>query len=325
MRPQQTPRLIVGMLYEGAECLDLVGPLEAFNFASDELRGADSGYEIAMAGPKAGPIETLSGIKIVADMALDDCAEIDTLLIPGARTGDERFKTAGVLSWLKQRAPKIRRIASICSGALVLADAGLLDGRRVTTHWMDRRALAARCPNAFVDADKIFVKDPPIYSSGGITAGIDLALSLVEDDHGRRIALKVAKRMIVFLKRQGGQAQFSDLLAAQCRADRFSDLIDWIEGHLNDDLSVARLANEAAMSPRNFSRKFLEEIGASPMEYVGARRLERAKQLLEETNMRIELVAQHTGFGSGERLRMAFHRKFAVSPLDYQRRFGPAS
>lgn len=316
------PRLIVGALYEGALSLDLIGPMEAFNYASLELGGG--GYKLMMAAAKPGPVATLSGVRLMAEIAFCDLENVDTLLIPGARSGDERVRRSGLIEHLRAHPNPARRIASVCSGALVCAEAGLLKGKRVTTHWMDSEALR-EFEDVEVDIDCIFVRDGNTYSSGGVTAGVDLALAIIEEDHGRPLALKVARRMIVYLKRQGGQAQFSDALGAQTVACRFAELVDWIEANLTAAVTIDSLAAREGMSPRNFARRFQEELGLSPMAYVTARRLEFAKRLIEESGTPFQTIATQSGLESEERLRRAFQRAFAVSPADYRRRFGPAS
>lgn len=317
--------LVVGLLYRGALSLDLLGPMEAFNYATLELKSSGrAGYRLGLAAAKPGPVETLSGVKMVADFAFSDLGPVGTVIVPGQRTGDAAYREEGVVDFLRNRAGEIGRIASVCSGAIVCAEAGLLSGKRVTTHWMDSGILRAEHPDVVVDDDCIFIRDGNVYSSGGVTAGIDLALSIIEEDHGRPLALKVARRMIVYLKRQGGQSQFSDILGAQMCADRFAPLVDWIEERLAGKLDVEVIAEAANMSPRNFTRRFQEEFGMTPMRYVAARRLEFARALIEESDEALGLIAARSGFQSEERLRRAFHRALGVSPVAYRRRFGPA-
>lgn len=316
-------RLIVGAVYDGALSLDLIGPLEAFNIARRELSAqSQSSYDIVIASIRPGPVRTLSGVQLIAEKALSDFEKIDTLIIPGMATGDYAYRNSGVIEWLRGAAANIRRIASVCSGAFIAGEAGLLDNRSVTTHWMDCDELREIAPKARVQDNRIYIKDGDIYSSGGITAGIDLALALIEEDYGRALALKVARRMVVFLKRQGDQSQFSELLNAQTQSTRFSSLIDWIETALGEPLNVDLLAAKANMSPRNFTRQFQAEIGVSPMKYVIARRIERARLLLEESAKPLNRIAAESGFATDEKLRRAFQRAFGTSPSDYRRRFG---
>lgn len=322
VKPGRT-RLIVGALYDGALALDLTGPLEAFDIARRELSSRTrSSYEIIAASVQPGPVRTLSGIRIVAEKSLGELGAIDTLIIPGMATGDYAYRNSGLIDWLRGAAPNIRRIASVCSGAFIAGEAGLLDGKSVTTHWMDCNELREIAPGARVEDNRIYVKDGDIYSSGGVTAGIDLALALIEEDYGRALALKVARRMVVFLKRQGDQSQFSALLNAQTQSTRFASLIDWIESALSRPLDVETMAAKAKMSPRNFARQFQSEAGAPPMKYVAARRIERARLMLEESNKPLSEIARASGFDSDEKLRRAFQRAFGVTPGDYRRRFG---
>ena len=319
----EAPRKIVGVLYKGALSLDLLGPLEAFNFAKMELmaRGVVS-YETVLVGPAKGPIETLSGIKMVAEEDFSDCTDFDTVILPGALTNDFRYCDDGVVDWLRISAPKIRRIASICSGAHICGDAGLLDGERVTTHWMDGGVLKERYPLATVEPEKIFLKSGNLYSSGGVTAGIDLALALIEEDFDRELALTVARRMVVFLKRQGDQSQFSDILQAQSNATRFSKVLDWIEEHISGEMSVGDLAQQCSMSERNFSRRFREEFSVAPMKYVSKRRLYRAKLLMEETQLPLKSIAARCGFKSRSQMERLFKTELHVTPSNYRLRFG---
>lgn len=318
------PKHIVTALYPGCLSLDVVGPLEAFNYVNLQ-RDDGPHYQISLAAQMRGPVETLSSMQLVADIAYEDIRHIDTLMIPGARTGDTRYRDCGLLDWLTTVAPKARRIVSICSGAIILGETGLLDNKTVTTHWMDSADLRQRVPNARVVADQIYVRDGNIYSSGGVTAGIDLALALIEEDMGHTDALKVAKRMVVPLKRAGNQAQFSDLLLAQANATRFSSLIEWLEANLQQAISVQDMAAFSAMSPRNFSRKFTAELDEPPIKYLHKRRLERAKLLLEQTDKTLLEIAHVCGFSSGENFRRQFAASLGVNPREYRAHFGQYS
>lgn len=312
---------IAALLYPGCLSLDVIGPLEAFNYVNME-RQPDQPYDLKLCALAAGPVDTLSGIQLVADTPLCDISDIDTLLLPGMRTGDLRYRDLGIVDWVRAHAPSIRRIASVCSGALISGEAGLLDGREVTTHWMDSEDLQTLVPSARVTSDRIYVKDGNIYSSGGVTAGIDLALALIEEDFDRQTALRVAKRMIVPLQRAGNQSQFSELLLSQEKTVRFGSLLQWVEEHLQTDLSVATMAEKASMSARNFSRRFAEDIGMPPMQFVRLRRLERAKLLLEQSNRPLNEIARLSGFGSGDKLRRQFDQMYGVGPKEYRARFG---
>jgi transcriptional regulator GlxA family with amidase domain len=315
---------VAGLVFPGVAALDLIGPIEAFELASLELAamGAPGRYRTRLIAREAGPVRTLSGVALHADRALNDTARVDLLLTPGFTTGASIDGEAEIAAWLRARAPSIPRVASVCSGALLLARAGLLAGKRVTTHWMDGAELRDIEPLAIVEADKIFCKDGAFYSSGGLTAGIDLALAIIEEDFGREISLRVAKRLVVFLRRQGDQAQFSTLLSAQMRAGRFGSLVDTIESSLNDAWTVDAMAHFCAMSTRNFARQFHKAIGCPPRLYVERRRLERARAILEQSQRQINVVAHEAGYGTSRQFGRAFVREFGVSPSDYRARFG---
>ena len=254
---------------------------------------------------------------------LDACrGPIDTLVVAGGRGARAAGRDERLIAWLRLAARRSRRVTSVCTGAFLLARAGLLDGRRATTHWAACGALARTFPSIEVDPDPIFVRDGNVYTSAGVTAGIDLALALVEEDLGRRASLDVARQLVLFVRRSGGQAQFSAGLAGQA-AERPSlrELQDWIGDHLDEDLSVAALAARAYMSPRNFARVFAREVGTTPAAYVESLRLERARMLLETTDLQLEEIAARCGFGTVETLRRAFGRRLHVSPSGYRDRF----
>jgi transcriptional regulator GlxA family with amidase domain len=268
----------------------------------------------------------MSGLRIVADRGY---ARVtggnDTLIVRGGDIGPMAADVR-LHRWLHAMVPRTRRLASVCSGSFILAEAGLLDGRRATTHWLGMRLFQRRYPLVQLDQDAIFVRDGAIYTSAGVTAGIDMALALIEEDLGRAIALDVARRLVVFLKRPGGQSQFSGHLAAQeVSSTGLRDLPEWIVGHLADDLSVERLAARAAMSPRNFARVFRRESGCTPGKFVERARVDAARRLLEDGEDTLETIATRCGFGSGEHMRRTFRRHVGVVPIDYRRRFRHAS
>jgi transcriptional regulator GlxA family with amidase domain len=314
--------------FPGAQILDVVGPLEVFACASSALAaGAHAArgpaYEIAVAALAAGPVRMSSGVSVVAERALRDVrGPLDTLIVAGGEGVAAAAREPALLRRLRALAPGARRLASVCSGTFLLAEAGLLDGRRVTTHWAACDALARRYPSLEVDPEPIFVRDGRIYTSAGVTAGMDLALALVEEDHGREVALAVARRLVLFLKRPGGQAQFSAWLRAQ-QAERepLREVLGWIVANPAADLAVTALAARAAMSPRHFARVFAAQVGATPARFVERARVEAARRLLEETDRGVEDVAAACGFGSAETLRRAFLRSVRVNPADYRRRF----
>jgi transcriptional regulator GlxA family with amidase domain len=248
--------------------------------------------------------------------------DIDTLVVAGGQGVIRAAEDAELLDWVRRRALRARRVASVCTGAFLLAATGLLDGRRAVTHWDYCDRLARAYPKVHVDPDPIFVRDGMIWTSAGVTAGIDLALALVEDDVGRGVALRVARHLVVFLKRPGGQAQYSAALTLQSTDDRFAGLHDWIRTHLSDDLPLRRLAAEAGMSERSFIRRYRDATGLTPARAVERLRVEAARQLLLETRLPAKRIAARCGFGSEETMRRSFARTQGVSPQDYRQRFG---
>jgi transcriptional regulator GlxA family with amidase domain len=312
-------RRVVIAAFPGVQMLDVTGPAEVLR-AATKLH--PPGYEVAVAAPGDEPLRT-STVTMVPDLSLSACRfPIDTLIVAGG-TGTRRAEEdKRLIEWLKAAAKRSRRVTSVCTGAFLLARAGLLDGRRATTHWASCADLAERYPEVTVEPDPIFVRDGDVITSAGVTAGMDLALALVEEDLGRDVALAAARWLVVFLKRPGGQAQFSAQLAAQT-AERqpLRELQAWIPDHLDQDLSVPALASRAAMSERNFARAFRRETGMTPAAYVEAARVESARIALETGDLTVEQVARQAGFGSVETMRRAFGRLVGVSPVDYRSRF----
>lgn len=315
------PRRVVFVLYPTFELLDVCGPLDVLAIANrlSAGRARYRPYAIELAAPEAGPVASSAGVELVAPRALRGVrGSVHTLVVPGAvdLTGGLR---PSLLAWLARRAPSAERVVSVCTGARLLAAAGLLDGRRAATHWESCAKLAAEHPRVRVEPDAIFVRDGKYWTSAGITAGIDLALALVERDHDRELALAVAREMVVFLKRPGGQRQFSAPLAAQSAAGtELDELLAWIPDHLDADLSVERLAARASLSPRHFARLFRARLGTTPGRWVEAARVETARALLEGDES-LPDVARAAGFGSVERLRRSFERRLGVLPSDYRR------
>ena len=317
------PLLRIGILgYEGINAIDLAGPAEAFAAAND--CGAPNRYEVVVIGLTGRPFRADSGILLMPSVTFESCGRIDTLLIPGGSGLRVDATTLAVASWLKGRAPLARRVASICTGIYGLAPTGLLDGRKVTTHWRFAEAVARRFPALRVERDSIYVRDGKFYTSGGVTAGIDLALALIEEDCGPKVALGVARELVMYLKRPGGQEQFSEPLRFQTDAtERFSDLTAWIMSHLQSDLSVETLARKANLCPRHFSRSFKEHFGQSPAAFVEERRLGEATRRLGESADSIERLSASLGFGSADCFRRSFERRYRVSPTAYRRGFFP--
>jgi transcriptional regulator GlxA family with amidase domain len=318
------PRAVAFLIFDGAQSLDITGPLEVFAQAGEcaRKRGLPVPYAIEVLAEKPGPVRMTSGLRLVADRAYEEVREgIDTLILGGGdvapAASDPRLR-----AWLLDVQPTVRRLASVCSGAFILAEAGLLDGRRVTTHWLATRLFRRLYPQIELDADAIFVRDGSIYTSAGVTAGIDMALALVQEDLGRPLALDVARRLVVFLKRPGGQSQFSAHLAAQAvEVEALRGLPAWILEHLGEDLSNGRLAERVGMSPRNFARVFRRESGCTPGKFVERARVDAARRLLEDGDSGLEDVSRRCGFGSGEQMRRTFVRHVGVVPIDYRRRF----
>jgi transcriptional regulator GlxA family with amidase domain len=312
-------RRIVIFTFPGGQSLDVAGPLEVF-MATERTSGVQR-YTTELIAPTAGAVRTMSGLGLVADAAIAEVTgPIDTFVVAG---GGERG-IAGVVTdpEVRRLAAASRRVASVCSGAFVLAAAGLLDGRRATTHWSACDEFARRHPEVTVERDPIFVRDGNVFTSAGVTAGIDLSLALIEEDHGHAVAMGVARQLVVFLKRPGGQSQFSAALATQT-ADRddVTDVQAWIADHLGADLSVPALAGRAAMSPRHFARVFRAATGATPARYVEQTRVEAARRRLEESEDGVDTIAASCGFGTAETMRRAFLRTVHVAPTDYRRRF----
>ncbi|MFM0337894.1 GlxA family transcriptional regulator [Paraburkholderia fungorum] len=340
-----TVRHIVFAVAPELVLLDACGPLEAFwraeltlaaavSSGSDGKSAAPVAYRTTVASIDGGVLQTFPGLPVVTERldSLDD-QPIDTLIVPGVPVDEQGTLQPELVAWIRRRAPDVRRVCSVCTGAFYLAAAGLLDGRRATTHWRDAAHLARRFPNVQVDADPIFIRDVrpgdgegrAVWTSAGVTAGIDLALALIEEDVGHAAAMQAARRLVVFMKRPGGQSQFSAALAAQASAGGpFEALHSWMAAHLRDDLSVERLAERARMSPRTFARRYVDEVGRTPAKTVSALRLEAASRALAESRRPLKRIALDCGFGSEQNLRRAFIRRFGVLPLDYRERFASA-
>ncbi|SDJ49491.1 GlxA family transcriptional regulator [Streptomyces indicus] len=324
-----TKRSVLVVLFDGVQSLDVTGPVEVFAAAGHygggraDLDGASSEpYEIRTASLDGRPVRTSSGLTLVPDGPLDAMPAPHTLLVPGG-TGT-RAPDDGLVAWLRAHAPSAERLVSVCTGALLLAGAGLLDGRRATTHWGFCDTLARHHPEIDVQPDAIYVRDGHVATSAGVTAGIDLALALVEEDLGRDAALMVARVLVVFLRRPGNQAQFSAQLAAQtAQREPLRDVQQWISEHPAADLSVDALAARARLSPRHFARAFQAETGMTPGRYVERVRLEQARRLLEDSTQGVEEISRACGYGTPEAMRRAFLKTLGVPPAEYRRRFRP--
>lgn len=303
------------------QLLDVAGPMDVFCEAN-KMTG-DKVYEVRLVGMNPELSVAANGMRFLADYSINTLLpEIDTLLIAGSPYIQKYEHHELLLQWIKHHAPLARRIGSICTGAFLLANAGYLDGRQVTTHWNSTSRLAQNYPNIKVEPNRIYVKDQTIFTSAGVTASMDLALALVEEDLGRKLALKIAKHLILFLKRPGGQSQFSMQLAAQiANKEPIRELQEWILEHLSAHLSVDNLAEKAGMSPRNFARVFKHELGITPGDFVEIARVEAAQRLLEEGDTPLKKVASLCGFSDANSLRRAFFRRMNVTPHDYRQRF----
>lgn len=313
-------RTVLIVLFDGVQSLDVTGPLEVFAHARDHA--GDPAYHVRTASLGGVPIRTSSGLRITPDADLAAWGEqaLDLLLIPGGH--GSRHPDPELTAWVRAAAPRVTRLASVCTGAFLLAEAGLLDGRTATTHWAYSSQLAGKYPSVTVDPDPIFIKDGNLATSAGVTAGIDLALALLEDDLGRDMALTVARHLVVFLRRPGGQSQFSAQLQAQTATRKpIRHVQQWITEHPAETLTVETLALRANLSPRQFARAFTAEIGLTPGRYVDQVRIEAARRRLEDTADGIEEAARACGYGTSEAMRRAFIKTLGVSPAEYRRRF----
>lgn len=309
-------RRVVFVVYEGFQSLDLTGPLETFHTAG--------GYELLVLAPQAGPVSSGSGLRVHADHGVTDLEPggVDTLVVAGGGGVDRARENPALVGWITAAARDARRVTSVCSGALLLAAAGLLDGRRVTTHWGREEQFRREHPEVRVDCDPIFVRDGRFWTSAGVTAGIDLALALVEDDRGRAVAHEVARELVMFLRRPGSQSQFSvPLWSEQPASDPIRAAVEAVHADPGGRHSIAELADRAGLSTRHLQRRFPAELGIGPAAYVERARVEAACRALAEGNEPVEALARRLGFGSAETLRRTFHRRLGVAPSDYRERF----
>lgn len=321
--PRRAARLIEILAFPSAQLLDVAGPLQVFATANEHVArtGGEPPYLLCVVA-KAGQVVTVSaGLGIATESLPRIGAPLDTLIVAGGPGVDAAAADTVLVNWLRQRAKKARRVASVCTGAFLLGASGILDGRRAVTHWSYCAELARRFPKIAVEADPIFVRDGAVWTSAGVTAGIDLALALVEEDLGRTLALAVARYLVVFLKRPGGQAQFSEALSMQSAEDEFGALHEWIGKHLSGDLSLAMLAGRAGMSERSFSRRYAMAMGVTPARAIERLRVEAARRLLSESRLPVKRISQRCGFGSEETMRRSFLRLLSTTPNAYRARF----
>jgi transcriptional regulator GlxA family with amidase domain len=321
--PATQRQRVLHVVYPGTKLLDVSGPLQVFHDAR-RTDGAP-GYEPVLVSRAGGGVATDVGVELdTRPLSRTRVGPADIVLVPGGAGVFEAVHDERLVRWLRERAPRARLVGSTCTGAFLLAAAGLLDGRRAVTHWDDCAELQRRHPAVRVEEDPIFLADAGVWTSAGVTAGIDLALALVEEDLGREAALDIARRLIVYSKRPGGQSQFSSRLQQQVEAERgsFEDLHEWVTEHLDRDLRVEQLAAKSRMSPRTFHRAYVEETGITPARMVTRARLEAARRRLEETDAGVARIARECGFGTEEHMRRTFQRELSVSPAGYREKWG---
>jgi transcriptional regulator GlxA family with amidase domain len=323
--PRSAPssiRVVELLAFPLVQLLDVTGPSQVFASANDLVveSGGRPPYELKLVARNGAQVTASAGLKLSTD-PLSLSGAVDTLIVAGGGGVEAAAADPEIIDWVRSRAKRARRVASVCTGAFLLAASGLLDGRRAATHWSYCAELARRFPKVRVESDPIFVCDGPVWSSAGVTAGIDLALALVEQDLGAKLALAVARYLVVFMKRPGGQAQFSTALSLQAADDKFGALHEWINKHLREHLSLSVLADHAGMSGRSFSRHYAQATGVTPAHAIERLRVEAARRLLSESGQPVKRISQRCGFGSEETMRRSFLRLLAVTPQDYRTRF----
>lgn len=321
--PPALPRIIEVLAFPSVQLLDVTGPVQVFASANDFAAeaGATPPYELRIVAPGGQTVTASAGVTLATRPLSAFASPLDTLVIAGGDGVGAAASDPALVDWVRQRVRTARRVASVCTGAFLLAATGALDGKRAATHWSLCAEFARRFPAVHVETDPIFVRDGAVWTSAGVTAGIDLALALVEEDLGRAAALAVARYLVVFLKRPGGQAQFSAALSLQTAEDRFGALHAWINQHLSEQISLPALARQAGMSERSFSRRYVEATGMTPSRAVEQLRVEAARRLLLESRLPVKRIAQRCGFGSEETMRRSFMRLLTVAPQDYRTRF----
>jgi transcriptional regulator GlxA family with amidase domain len=320
-------RRILFILFDGALATDIAGPADAFAMVNRLKGSAAPVYALSYLSMKGGPVQTSCGLALDSDRAtMERLTDLDTVIVAGGSFIDDLLRDKDLIGWIAQAGSKAGRICSVCSGAFLLAEAGLLDRRRAVTHWADIDAFRARYPRVRLTADPIFVEDGPVWTSAGVTAGIDLALALIGRDFGPALSMTIAQRMVMFLQRPGGQAQFSAPLLAQAalraRDDPLLGIAAYIADNLTGDLSVIALADRAGMTPRTFARQFAHRSqGLTPAKLVESVRVEAAARALSDSADPVKQIALLCGFGDEERMRRAFLRNLGVAPSDYRARF----
>jgi transcriptional regulator GlxA family with amidase domain len=331
MRPSKAKeRLVVVLAFEGVQLLDVAGPVQTFASANEIAKNTSGApYRLIVASRRGGTLVTSAGLPLLSQSlaSAPPNTPIDTLILPGGPGVHAALKDGRTVDWVRRQLSSARRIASVCTGAFLLAETGILAGRRATTHWKSCGRLQQLYPDVLVDPDPIYVHDGCIWTSAGVTAGIDLSLALIEENLGRKLAMQVARHLVVFLHRPGGQSQFSTPLEAQAVAadgngpNHFAPLHGWIAENLTGDTRVERLAEQAGMSPRTFARIYAAKMGITPARMVEKIRIEAVRRILEESDMPIKRIASECGFGQEDRLRRAFARQVGTTPADYRQRF----
>ena len=320
-----SPITIDIIVYPGFKAMEAIGPMSVFEYANlhRQRRGQAAGYDVRVASFKIGPVRSDTLMSLDATKVLNTLSLPHTAMIVGARhIGEALVESAAIIDWVAQAGPRVGRLAALCSGAFFLAAAGVLDGKRATTHWGVAERLRENFPAVDVDADAIFIRSGNVWTSAGVTAGMDLALALVEQDFGRELALEVAKEMVVYLKRPGGQSQFSaHLLSERTTKPNIRELQTWILNNLHERLSVAQLAAKAMMSERHFARVFQQEVGMSTQEFIETCRFERAAQLLTDVALPLKTVAARACFSDEAHMRRVFIKKLGIAPKVYRERF----
>ncbi len=311
------------VIFPEAQVLDITGPHEVFSSARCflEIYESSKDYEVFLISKTLQQVEMSSGMQIMPTYDFSNCpVDIDTLIVPGAEDMNQVLGDGEFLQWIEEQSSKVRRLVSVCTGAFILAKLGLLKGKHITTHWAYCDDMQKLFPQLNIDSDSIFIKEGNTYTSAGVTAGMDLSLALVEEDMGKKIAMSVARKLVIFYKRPGGQKQFSEFILSQSNI-HFSALIDWIIENLSTELSIVTLANKVNMSPRNFTRQFKEKVGETPAKFIESLRISQAHMLLENKGISLKSIASQCGFKSEEQMRRAFQRELCVTPNEYRIRF----
>jgi transcriptional regulator GlxA family with amidase domain len=324
MPAARRPLRIGFLLFADVTALDLVGPMDAFT-AATTTDGARTRrcYETVVIGTDLTESRAESGLKLSPHCVLSSAPPLDTVIIPGGRGLREPGVNAQIAAWLLERRRGIRRIASVCTGIYGLAPTGLIDGRRVTTHWAFASDVALQFPKLRLEPDALYLQDGKFYTSAGITAGIDMALAMIEADYGASVSLEVARELVVYLKRSGGQEQYSQPLRFQAEsADKFGDLVAWIDANMHRRLRTDDLARRVHIGPRHFNRLFKGALGITPASYIERRRLDEARNRLTQSRTSIEAISDSVGFGSADAFRRAFERRFGIAPRQYRQNFG---